>query len=497
MRATWALVTLLGCTLASAAELKPCRVDGIETEVQCGSVERPLDPARPQGVQIRIHYLVVPALARNKLSDPVLFLAGGPGQSAIKVAPALLGRFSRLNNRRDLVFVDQRGTGESAPLDCPDEAHQPLAEITEAATLRHLEACRVALTHLPYGDLRMFTTPLAMADMDAVRADLGAPRWNVVGTSYGTRAGLEMLRQHPERIRRLVLDSVAPPDMALPASFSTDSQAALDAMFSACEKEAACAATYPHLRSQWQALLKGLPRQMTVRNPRTGSDERAELTRGDVLKAVRAPLYVPALASALPAAIAAASEGRFEGLLALSGVLASGKGGELATGMHFSVVCAEDVPLLDAAATAARNPPGSDFEQSGAEFYRAVCKNWPRGTLPADFYQIKPATLPVLLLSGGADPATPPRHGERAAKALGPLALHLVVPNAGHGVLSLPCMHDVLYRFIDAAEDADALKVTASCASSIPRPLAFLPIPVAASSAAAPIQAGKPSGATP
>ena len=480
MCAIWALVAVLAGASASAAELKPCRVDGIETEVRCGSIERPLDPARPQGVQISVHYLVVPALARNKQSDPVLFLAGGPGQSAIKVAPAMVSRFSRMNNRRDLVFVDQRGTGESAPLNCPDEAHLPLAELGDAAMLHRLDACREVLEKLPYGDLRLFTTPLAMEDMDAVRAALGVARWNVIGTSYGTRAGLEMLRQHPERIRRLVLDSVAPPDMVLPASFSTDGQAALDAVLGACEKEKACAAAYPHLRAQWETLLKSLPRGISVRNPRTGIEERGELTRRELLSAVRAPLYVPALAAALPAAIAAASEGRFEGLMALSGALMSGKGGELATGMHFSVVCAEDFPLLDAASTAASNPPGADFGQSDAELYRAVCKNWPRGTVPAAFYQVKPASRPVLLLSGGADPATPPRHGARVAAALGPQALHLVVPNAGHGVLNVACLQEPLLRFIDASADADALKVRADCAASMPRPLAFLPIPAVA-----------------
>ena len=106
----------------------PCRVPGLANEVRCGVVRRPLDAARPTGPQLDIHFIVVPAVARRRLPDPVFLLAGGPGQSAIALAPAVLPLLARLNNRRDLVFVDQRGTGRSAPLDCEDRRHAPLAE---------------------------------------------------------------------------------------------------------------------------------------------------------------------------------------------------------------------------------------------------------------------------------------------------------------------------------------------------------------------------------
>lgn len=246
------------CGAASAASpLKPCRIDGIPNELQCGSLQRPLDPSRPDGVQIDIHYLVVPALARNKLPDAVLLLAGGPGQSAIKVAPRVLPRLSRLNNRRDLVFIDQRGTGKSAPLDCPDDSKLSVAEQLEpGAQMRRIDDCRAMLEKLPYGrdgGLRFFTTTLAMQDMDAVRDRLGVPQWNLVGASYGTRAAVEYLRLFPTHVRRTVIDGVAPPDMVLPASFSTDGQAALDKLFEAHAK------THPQLRADWQKLMASLP----------------------------------------------------------------------------------------------------------------------------------------------------------------------------------------------------------------------------------------------
>ncbi|MET0519018.1 MAG: alpha/beta hydrolase [Burkholderiaceae bacterium] len=291
-------------------------------------------------------------------------------------------------------------------------------------------------------------------------------------------AALEYLRQFPDKVRRTVIDGVAPPDMVLPASFSMDGQAALDALFKACEKAGrACAAQYPLLRRHWEALLQGLPRTISINHPLTGRPESFELTRDGLLRSVRAPLYAPAIAAALPAAIhAAATEGRFDALMGLSGALGSGKGMKLAMGMHFSVVCAEDLPRL----ADSTDQPGSDFGNSDARLYAQACKTWPRGAVPAAFYTMPPTRSPVLLLSGGADPATPPRHGERAARALGAqnpaLVQHVVVPEAGHGVMGIGCMRDVLLRFIDAQADSAALPQDAGCVIHIPRPGAFLPV---------------------
>lgn len=480
-----ALTTVGLCTAAAAATaapeapLKPCRIEGIPNELQCGSLQRPLDPARPDGVRIDIHYLVVPAMARNKQPDAVLLLAGGPGQSAIQVAPRVLQRLARLNNRRDLVFIDQRGTGASAPLDCPDDSKLPLTEqLDSAAQMRRLDECRAALEKLPYGrdgGLRFFTTTIAMQDMDAVREALGVPQWNLVGASYGTRAALEYLRQFPTKVRRAVIDGVAPPDMVLPASFSPDTQAALDKLF------AAHARTYPGLHAEWEQLLASLPRQVTVPQPLTGVPEHFTVDRELLLRAVRPPLYQPALAAALPAALhAAAAEGRFEGLFGLSTAFGSAPGLRLAMGMHFSVMCAEDVPRLGQST----DTPGADFSTVDADLYTRVCRHWPRGDVPADFYKIPPAPSPVLVMSGGADPATPPRHGERVARALAvghpERVRHLVVPESGHGVMAVGCVRDLLFRFIDARTEAEALPASflkdAACATRIPRPPAFQPV---------------------
>lgn len=487
--ARW-LAVGVGCSLllavgmaAAEAPLTPCRLKGVEREARCGSISRPLDPAQPQGPQIEVHFAVLPALAQRKTTDPVFFFAGGPGQSAMTLAGPLSQQFSRLNNRRDLVFIDQRGTGRSAPLKCPEDAErqppQPLAMLLDQASqLERLAACRTGLQQLPHGDLRQYTTSIAMADADAVREALGAAQINAIGFSYGTRAVLEYQRQFPQRVRRAVIDGVAPPDMALPASFSTDNQAALDALFDACDNNAGCRVRHPALRTRWRGLLASLPREVRVQHPVTGQAELLRIDRAMLLGLVRGPLYAPPLAAGLPAAIDSAAGGRFEPLLGLAQAL--GGGGGLASGMHFSVVCAEDVPRLppaDAASAATSAPsPGRDFGAVNAELYRRVCADWPRGEPPAAFYRLQPAPSATLVLSGGADPATPPRHGARVVAALGAKARHVVVAEAGHGVLALACMREAAMRFVTAASDDAALKVDTGCAASLPRPMVFVPI---------------------
>jgi pimeloyl-ACP methyl ester carboxylesterase len=475
--------TLAAFVLAPAAHaettaaLSDCHIDGLRNGVLCGTLQRPLDPAHPERAQVSIRYVVVPAMARRKFPDPVFLLAGGPGQSAVAVAAPTMALFGRLNNRRDIVFVDQRGTGGSAPLQCQDPEHETLAEQADPERQVRLAAqCKAELVKLPYirsaDDLRYFTTTIAVQDLDAVRRALGAEQIDLIGASYGTRVALEYQRQFPRAVRRSVLDGVAPPDMALPVSFSLDNQAALDALLAACEAEALCARDHPDLRAQFEALLASLPRTVKAAHPLTGRSEQFVVGRDMLLGAVRNALYAPQIAAALPAAIDAASGGDFAGLLGLNATFAARKSSRIATGMHLSVVCAEDVPRM----AASSDRPGADFGASFASFYERMCATWPRGDVPPAFYSVPPSATPVLVLSGGLDPATPPRHGERVVRALGPSARHVVVANAGHGVLAIGCMRDVVYRFIDATSDRDALAVDAGCVANVPRPPAFRPV---------------------
>jgi pimeloyl-ACP methyl ester carboxylesterase len=476
MRAA-AAVLLLGACIGEAAalELAPCRLPGIAHEVRCGVVARPLDPARPDGTQVDVHVAVLPALARSRRPEPVFFFAGGPGQSAIDLAGHVDRLLGRVRQRRDIVLIDQRGTGRSAALTCDDDALDPAGADPDTQVAQLLD-CRDALTQRAplrsADDLRHFTTTIAAADVDAVRRALGAPTVNLVGVSYGTRLALEVLRQAPQTVRRAVLDGVAPPDMALPRSFSTDAQAALDALLAWCADDANCRERHPQLREQWRALLAQLPLDVVRPHPLSGRDEALTLTRPMLLGLVRFALYAPPLASALPWAIAEAAQGRWTPLVGLGTALTAGAAmPPLAVGLHFSVVCAEDFPGM----AASKDEAGADFADSLGMLYRRVCEAWPRGDVPQAFYALPRSPAPVLLLSGGLDPVTPPRHGERVRAALGPAARHVVVDHAGHGVLALGCVRDAVAAFVDAADEARALAVDTDCARAVPRPPAWRP----------------------
>ena len=481
------LLLVLATASISAAEpvANPCRVAGIARDVQCGFVTRPLNPAAPDGVRVQVHYIVIPAEARNKNADPVFFFAGGPGQSAIKVAPKLAPAFARFTNRRDLVFIDQRGTGKSAALTCNRQPITSLASmINQDLSTAQILQCKEQLQKLPHGDLRFYTTTIAMQDFHAILSQLGYTKINAIGGSYGTRAILEFMRQYPRSVRRAIIDGVAPPDMVLPISPSIDSQAALDAIFTDCAADASCNKAYPKLKEKWLQLVASLPRNVQVSHPETGRSEPITITRETLAGLLRGPLYVPTFTALLPSAINAAAEGVFEPLFGTASAMGTGADG-MAMGMHFSVVCAEDYPLMDmASATETKAPKARrDFGDQFAQMYRQVCSQWPRGVVPDAFYKVGLASSPVLVLSGGIDPVTPPRHGAAITQLLGANARHVVVPKAGHGVMTLGCMRDVLFRFIDFKEDVTSANDPAllaetktQCVESIPRPSVFVPL---------------------
>jgi pimeloyl-ACP methyl ester carboxylesterase len=458
--------------LAKELELQTCRLKGVAHEAMCGALKRPLNPDAPEGRAIDIHVAVLPALARNKLPDPIFFLAGGPGQSAIDLAGPIQAMLSRFGNRRDIVLIDQRGTGRSATLMC--EAPNPWLPLAEGASaeagIDRLRRCAAELQKLPHGDLRYYTTSIAVGDAEAVRKALGVAKINLIGASYGTRVALEYLRQFPQQARSAVLDGVAPPDMGLVASFSTDNQAALDAVWNACEADPRCRSRYPDIEKSWQSLLAGLPKSVTVAHPMNGRMEQLELTRLAVLGAVRSALYAPAVAAVVPGVIHAASQGSYAPLMALSQTMGP-RNLRLAEGMHFAVVCSEDDP----SDSKGRQAPGDDFGDSFETVYASVCQAWPRAKVSDDFRLVPPTQVPVLMMSGGADPATPPHHGQRVTERLGPSAVHLVIPHAAHGVLGLACVRDTVYRFVEDAEKrgAGVGATVENCAESMPRASAY------------------------
>lgn len=451
--------------LLAQAETKACRHPSFPQEVQCGEVQRALDPAHPDGKKIAIHYVVLPSKDRNKLNDAVFLLAGGPGQSAINVASFGDTILGKLNRRRDLVFVDQRGTGKSASLSCT-ELEMSEKILDKAAAIAETLACKDKLQKLPHGDLRFYGTNIAVQDLEAVRLAQNYSAINLVGASYGTRVGLEYLRQFPTSVRRLIIDGVVPPDLNL---LGSDAKQALEGLFADCKSNARCNQAYPDLEADWKQLMQSGSRNASFIHPRLGKEISIPITNEDIVSMVFKGLYAPTVTSVLPHAITQAKQGKLAPLVNLSGTFAQRSPMAMNMGMHFTVWCTEAYARPRAAAKQ------DEFTALMGEMYDKICSAWPRGTVPAEFFTIPKSPAPVLLLSGGIDPVTPTRNGEQVAQALGNKARHISIANAGHGLLMQGCVREVVTQFISVKEDAAALEVDAKCVRQIPRPLVWLP----------------------
>jgi pimeloyl-ACP methyl ester carboxylesterase len=454
----------------STLALASCRLPGVEAAAQCGSYEVWEDRASKSGRKISLNIAVVPARIRAREPDPIVVFAGGPGQGAVSLANQVLPLFAKLNDTRDIVLIDQRGTGQSNPLECDDDEEQPLQAIFEDSLPdRLVDNCLAALD----ADPAQYVTPLAVADLDEVRAALGYDKLNLWGGSYGTRVALEYVRRHGEHVRTMVLDGVAPPSMKLPLSFVTDGEAALTRLLDACDAQVLCRRTYPDLRETIFRLrleLSRRPIRAAIHNPRTGERDVISVTENVFLSGLFRPLYVAELASLLPLGVSSAAGGDFNPLLAQNLEFADDISENLALGMHLSVLCAEDIPRITAADVAGATH--SFFGRALVDDFVRACAKWPHGKIPADFYEPVRSAVPTLILSGGIDPATPPRHGEEVAKTLSNVK-HFVAPQIGHGVSLHGCAPRLIESFVRKAKSQD---LDGRCLERIPRPLFVLPL---------------------
>lgn len=448
-----------------ALEFSPCELvppGGVAgPRAQCATLSVAEDRARPEGRRIELAIARIEPRRRPAQPDPLLFLAGGPGQSALESYGQVAPAFRELLADRAVVLVDQRGTGRSHPLRCdlPDSS-DPTAPLPDAAMLAGL--ARDCLAGLD-AEVAHYTTRDYLADLEAVREALGVRQWNLVGGSYGTRVALSYIQAHPERVRSAVLDGVVPQDVALGQDHGAFLDAALAAQFARCRADAACAgafgdpaATLAELRRRYRET----PTTVIIPDPRSHRPIEVALNHETLAGTVRMFAYSPEYTALLPLLLHQAREGDPQPLLAQARILFADLEDIIAHGMQLSVGCSEDAPWL--------NPSADDDSLIGADlvgFMRAQCSVWPVPRAPGAFKQPVDSELPVLLLSGEFDPVTPPAYAERALATLAN-ARHLVAPGQGHIVMTRGCMPTLVARFVRAGEvaaigDADCLDTLA------------------------------------
>jgi pimeloyl-ACP methyl ester carboxylesterase len=425
-------------------ELKAARVPG-SVDAECARFEVPENRAAPDGRRIALRLALVPSTSLKPQPDPVVLLAGGPGQSAVESYPVAQAALRPLLRKRHILLVEQRGTGESSPLKCalPDWKQEGPQGIAAART-QALECLR---RYEGKADPRYYTTGDYIADLEQVRGALGVAQFNLAGGSYGTRVALEYLRRHPGAVRSVFIDSVVPPELALGQDHARNLDEALAAMAQRCLAEPKCherfgafGATLRRLREE----VKRAPRQVSFRHPQTNAAMSVTFGEAALVGVARIFSYAPQSAALLPLLLTEAARGRPEPLLAQAELLLASLGDQLAHGMELSVICAEDADLLTARPEDRDTLLGNDL----ADYFHAQCSVWPHGTRPDDFRRPVVSDKPVLLLSGQYDPVTPKRYAEQVAKTLSN-SRHLVAKGQGHTPMGAGCMPRLLREFIE------------------------------------------------
>ena len=452
-------LTLTACAIGGQAEarqpaipLATCRLNG-GVMAQCGELLVYEDRAAAAGRQIALNIAVVPATGSSNVveDDPLFLLTGGPGQAAVETFPLALSVFADVNRNRDIVLVDQRGTGESNGLNCEVLEDETLpADLPDEQQIALLDQCRVDLAER--ADLSLYTTDDFVADLDDVRAALDYDTINLYGASYGTRAALTYMRRFPERVRSVVLDSVAGPELVLFLQMPQDGQRALDLLFDRCAADAGCNEAFPNFRAEYEAVLAQLatPQPVTVADPLSNKPLEFQLDRDFLSQLVFNSLYSAEFQGLLPLLVHHAHETGDYAPLIVQGLAISSSAG-LYPGLLYAVACSEDAPLIDPA-EAESIRAGTSFGDFATRF-QTICANWPRAEIAADFRDPLQSDIPTLLLSGGADPVTPPEYAAQVAAGLSN-SRHIVVPGFGHGVVGVGCMPSLVAEFVRATDPA-------------------------------------------
>jgi pimeloyl-ACP methyl ester carboxylesterase len=461
MRAAILLLLFLNLAIAApnrfANKLTSCRVPGVAEDVLCGTYEVYENRAAKEGRKISLNIVVLPAKSADVAPDPLVFLAGGGVAPATGYGSYFFGAFADLRQHRDIVLIDQRGTGKSNPLNCDVHTEPSDADFRdEARFLQAVRNCRKQLESK--ADLHYYTSPFAMDDLDEVRNWLGYARLNIYGVSYGTQAGMVYLRQHPDRVRALVLQGVLPFDSSAWLDMPRSTQQALDYVFAACARQQGCHNAFPNLAQEFKTLLQRLAAnsvKITVNKP--DSKEKVEVPiDAEILRTfVFRVLYSADRIHDLPFLIHSAYTGDY---LPMAGILAEKDDSpiQIPKGIYYTIVCSEEMQF---------NPAQLSVEASASfmgEFRVRrdiqACGEWIRGWLPKDFFTPVRSNVSALVLNGTLDHVAPPRYGEKVTRSFSN-ARQIVLPVRGHNDTD-PCVAKVITDFITAGSSE---KLDTSC----------------------------------
>ena len=475
--AAWLAAVLLvaipgpGRSAASPLQSKSCTVAGSKATAICGTLTVYEDRAEQAGRSISIQYIVIKA--KHPTDRAIAFNPGGPGGSAIEAAPDFAdGALGMLRDRHDILLVDNRGTGESAPQQC-DFAPRSRPELyfMQLWPDTLVKACRDRLA--ARANLSLYSTSVAADDLDDVRAALGYEKLALFGGSYGTRFYLDYARRHPDHVESIVLDGVAPPHFyVLPLPMAAGAQASIDALIAACQADATCAKHFPSFGGHFAALVGRFdagPVLVPLPGPATRG-RRVRLSKEVFAETVRHAMYSEDAAQ-LPVIVERSYHGDYAALATLVEQMTRQFASNQATGLNLSVTCAEDIPFI-AEADVVRTSSSSFEGDARVRAQQRACREWHVTPVPADFIEPVRTSLPILMVSGSDDPATPPSYAKQALSLL-PNARMLLVPGASHQSDYPPCVYQTMANFF-RAQSASGLDLVHCAASYRRAPFATL-----------------------
>lgn len=441
-------------------ELKECHLDNISQQVKCGKLSVPKNYQLSDDDKLIINFAVLPAIDQNQDKEPVMFLAGGPGQAAVSLAAGLYKAFNEVRKTRDVILVDQRGTGKSNPLQCKDDLElDPYTFIPENYNADHIKNCIVQLD----GDLSQFNSENAIRDFDAVRAALGHEKIAIYGGSYGTRAGLIYMRLFPDSLSSVVLDSVGPIEVPI-GLFGKSAERSFKMLMNNCQQDEGCNAAFPELEQQFikvVATLEQEPAAVNITHPSLGTQTEFAVSKGKFISTIFTMLYGMETRSLVPLVISQAARGNY---MPLAGITASGGLGEMYTGLTYNIVCNEDMPKITAQMFVddANNSFNGDLTQSA---FKMACAQWPKYSVDETFYRPITANIPTLIISGELDPVTPPSNGDFSHATL-PNSKHIIMRDSSHTPGVGGCAIGIIAEFLDKKDPND---LDESCLVDLPK----------------------------
>jgi pimeloyl-ACP methyl ester carboxylesterase len=451
-----------------ALRLGPCVRADIKGPAKCGTFTVWENRDAKSGRTIDLSVVILEATGPERKPDPVLVLMGGPGESATR----MVWYFDRpaWRRHRDVLLVDQRGTGHWNPLSCQPAKNAPLEEFVPLFDVQQAQACPKELEK--HADLRYYLSTHAMDDLDELRAALGYQRVNLNGGSQGTLSALVYIRRHPEHVRSATLWATTALGHPMPSQFPTDTEGALQIVLRDCAAEATCRAAFPALDDDYRRAVRQISDagsvRTEVRDPRTGAAVSITLRATDFAESLRAMLYSPETARKVPLLLHhAATTGDYRPFaqfqIERNIEIAAG----LWKGLYFAQTCTQDVARVDPEAVYAAGR-GTFIADHRARPHIEGCKGWPLGRLPAGFGEEVESDVPVLMINGEADPATPPTTARLAASRLSNARL-IVVPQGGHspvGLVGSECLDGIMTRFL---ETADPKSLDTACVANVRR----------------------------